>query len=925
MPSLFNYFLIKIRRKQQQHSSLFLIFIYLIILCFTPLKFQNITFNNNTGLIESEDDCLSPIKIGLLLPEQYRQRIDPWLSLSLKHLHQILKSSPLALASHCLQLAPKDTACKTSLGMKALFDLMGPQESGGKVVALFGDICTDVNEPVAMAAKSWNIVHLSFTETHAKFGTADSKELYPSFFRIAPGDLNFNRARKELIKAFGWRRVGSIKQSDHSSLALAHERLTTKLELGGVQVVYTASLSGESNDQAIEAELDELKHRDVHIFIADLSRSLALRVFCVAFRLGLYGNNFAWILPGFKISPDGTINNFWWQNNYLNIQTNCSLEEIEEVLTGHFALDQALIRPYEKGKEEILASGKTPTQILEEFHQNCLQEYGSNTECQTDSLAHSSYAYDGILALGLALNKSLILKKGEEHEFEIDKKLFVSKMRKTDFEGLSGRVRFDDKGERLGLVQIQQLINGSYSIIGFLDNADGRFQLNKDIDWIPPADSTLLLRRREYVSALLLIIMCSLAFAGICLALIFLIVNIKFRNHRFIKMSSPVSIRRFEQFCYVSIRRFEQFCYAKVWILCFGFTLAFGSMFSKTWRVHSIFTNIRRDKKAIKDSKLYLIVACLLAMDGAVLLLWALISPFRLSLAERGQFREENMLIIPELEHCESSHSVVFQLVFAITKGLLMLFGCFLAWETRAVNVPALNDSKYIGIAVYAIVVMCAVGLALALILQDHLNEAFGLISIFIIFGTTLTLCLVFVPKIVELWKTPKNACEQQKHQRKGMMKSVVGGKNNSSLINSKRSAGGTTTTKTNSTTTQEGLHRQLSLISPEEMLRRSGLLEVENLRLHQTLVEKSNHLKELLEKVKELAEQLGEIEDEKILIEEKQQQQKNIKKSPIHLGIPQEEEEDNENTKRRLSARTLTAVVQQFRLRRTKTSSCLE
>jgi len=33
------------------------------------------------------------------------------------------------------------------------------------------------------------------------------------------------------------------------------------------------------------------------------------------------------------------------------------------------------------------------------------------------------------------------------------------------------------------------------------------------------------------------------------------------------------------------------------------------------------------------------------------------------------------------------------------------LFGCFLAWETRAVNVPALNDSKYIGIAVYAIVV----------------------------------------------------------------------------------------------------------------------------------------------------------------------------------------------------------------------------
>uniref|UniRef100_A0A914NWN1 G-protein coupled receptors family 3 profile domain-containing protein n=1 Tax=Meloidogyne incognita TaxID=6306 RepID=A0A914NWN1_MELIC len=65
----------------------------------------------------------------------------------------------------------------------------------------------------------------------------------------------------------------------------------------------------------------------------------------------------------------------------------------------------------------------------------------------------------------------------------------------------------------------------------------------------------------------------------------------------------------------VSIRRFEQFCYAKVWILCFGFTLAFGSMFSKTWRVHSIFTNIRRDKKAIKDSKT-LFNCCLFVGDG---------------------------------------------------------------------------------------------------------------------------------------------------------------------------------------------------------------------------------------------------------------------------------------------------------------------
>ena len=34
-----------------------------------------------------------------------------------------------------------------------------------------------------------------------------------------------------------------------------------------------------------------------------------------------------------------------------------------------------------------------------------------------------------------------------------------------------------------------------------------------------------------------------------------------------------------------------------------GFTLSFGSMFSKTWRVHSIFTNVQLNKKVRQISK----------------------------------------------------------------------------------------------------------------------------------------------------------------------------------------------------------------------------------------------------------------------------------------------------------------------------------
>ena len=49
-----------------------------------------------------------------------------------------------------------------------------------------------------------------------------------------------------------------------------------------------------------------------------------------------------------------------------------------------------------------------------------------------------------------------------------------------------------------------------------------------------------------------------------------------------------------------SIEAFPYICTARAWMVMWGFTLSFGSMFSKTWRVHSIFTNVQLNKKVKK-------------------------------------------------------------------------------------------------------------------------------------------------------------------------------------------------------------------------------------------------------------------------------------------------------------------------------------
>ncbi len=63
-------------------------------------------------------------------------------------------------------------------------------------------------------------------------------------------------------------------------------------------------------------------------------------------------------------------------------------------------------------------------------------------------------------------------------------------------------------------------------------------------------------------------------------------------------------------------------------------------------------------------------------------------------------------------------------------------------------SIPALNDSKYVGMSVYNVVLMCVMGAAISFVLSDQQNFFFGIISFFILFCSTTTVCLVFVPKV---------------------------------------------------------------------------------------------------------------------------------------------------------------------------------
>ena len=113
--------------------------------------------------------------------------------------------------------------------------------------------------------------------------------------------------------------------------------------------------------------------------------------------------------------------------------------------------------------------------------------------------------------------------------------------------------------------------------------------------------------------------------------------------------------------------------------------------------------------------------------------------------------QSSDLITVPVLKICECTHRTKLLGALYGYKGILLLFGVFLAWETRNVTIPVLNDSKYIGISVYNVVILSAVGATVSMVLKRtaYYELLHVLVTVVVLLSTTVTLTMVFLPKVI--------------------------------------------------------------------------------------------------------------------------------------------------------------------------------
>ncbi|XP_071087833.1 gamma-aminobutyric acid type B receptor subunit 2-like [Haliotis cracherodii] len=652
-----------------------------------------------------------------------------------------------------LELLYKDTKCDPGIGTDAFYDLIYRKP---KMTMVMGSACTEVTKILAEIVPYWNLILISHAATSPALS---EREKYNTFFRLAPGDSSLNPARRMLIQYFRWNTVATLYE-DKEKFSLAMDDMGDVFDNHNISTV--AALSFTSKNE-VPQKMKKLKTLDVRILIGGFSQASARQVFCEAYKLGMYGHRYVWLLVGSFLDT-------WWNSTDV---IGCTRQQLREAAEGYIIVSSLNNLMGDTMSVANLTTG--------EFQ----REYWENNGSVPMSM-YASTTYDTMWTIALTLRATLEradtgnnslpdLRRLNYSDMRPVKDAFMKTIEDLGFVGVSGPVSFKGS-DRESIAVIYQNQDGNFTRVAVLEPNSDELDFNcnqcRDINWQGgrvPRDKKIVWLNQKTIDPLFFYVSCVLCGFGVIAAILFLTFNLHHRKLRYIKLSSPKLNNVAVVGCILVYSAvillgmddatldwhiFPFVCTTRAFLLAAGFSLAFGAMFAKTYRVHQIFTRANSGlvkSKLLQDKHLLFIIGALLIVDSAVVFVWVLVDPMErriTNLTQEASQDDEDLLYLHQLTTCHSHHLEKWMGGFYAYKGLLLIFGVYMAWETRNVKIPALNDSQYIGMNVYNVVIMSISVVVLSNILSNQPTLAYAMESSLMFLSTTVTLCLLFVPKI---------------------------------------------------------------------------------------------------------------------------------------------------------------------------------
>ena len=645
-----------------------------------------------------------------------------------------------------LTLWPYSTECDPARALWSISDILRRSDPQGDPVVILGPPCDDsTNDLVRLTSSSTNLISVSYAATTPQVNNAT---FFRNFFRTVPSYSDLNAALKYLLLHFDWENVCIVLESQpyYNTAAEAFQYLNLTI----IQSIPPALLEFITTNSYC------------HIFIVYAQPKHLPSILCQAYNNELTGEYYQWIFLG-NVEMSDLITE--------EASLNCSQYHLQ------MASQSSLIVNFNENERSSSSDIGLSRQGFEDQIKSAL-----NMNVTRKDLIAAASAYDAAWAIAVSLNETAV-KLRETNQSIRDyvplgnkdvSNAIINAFESVSFKGVSTTVNFTNanhntpKAIAVSQVQDEELVD-----IGLYTAAKLNMSyFGNRLKWIgegPPRDRPVQLS--ESVPLWAQVLMFATSGLGSMALVLFLVVNLYFREKKVIKASSPhintlilfgcllgliaVSTYTLTSIEGIKLHTRSAFCNTTLWLVNIMFTLSFGALLAKTWRVGAVFRNPWSKRRIYKDYVLFIIVLILLAVDVLILTIWMTTSPLYISVRI---IRSPSA--IKELSFCSlSGEGVYFSFLVMVYKCILLLLGCFLATQTRGITATLFNDSKYIAVAIYTVFLIVIIGLPMAIffILSRYVLLGFFAMTLTIA-GLSFTISFVlFIPKLILLYKTRKD------------------------------------------------------------------------------------------------------------------------------------------------------------------------
>ena len=569
-----------------------------------------------------------------------------------------------------------------------------------------------------------------------------------------------------LLRKSGWRNISVLYENERPFYqSIARSFISSAVNEFHANINYVSTV--DSNFYPL-SEVWNSKARIVFVFISPV---LSRRIICLAHHLKLVYPDYQFVLT------NPTLNDFVGQDiaiTYNHEVYRCSAEMLVNAsLEGAFLISHQLNTP--STINEVVFANTMFKRFLELYEQR-IEQYNSEHEpgISTSPTCIANGLYDAVWAWAIVLDKLISDNEGLIFEYgnQTLANLILDRFYSLDFQGISGRIRFDSNGGYVTRrANLYQVLNNEVIHVAYSNGTHTVVEIG-DIHTISDLVGFLTLPHSGIVGFFL-----TIQSIGLVVVVMLHCLTLIRRNTKIVKASSPnlVQPAYFGTYAFIlTMMLYVSFFSGKVhnptvgmficqtvwaWLMPLSFTLTMGIVTLRTWRVYRIFFHFINPGKLISNPALFCILLIMVSIDLLIGTIWTASDSMDFFLVPyTTEDTPANEILLDQT--CFSRYNAVWLGVVFFYRIILLLVMVTLALLTR--NIPNQTfATTSLRVFSYIFSMVMVLGFSLYyLFLYTSPHSSIGPISLCVTLNIMLILfiaCILAPPVMPEILKRSNN------------------------------------------------------------------------------------------------------------------------------------------------------------------------